>query len=292
MRSVQTAATQYSPYELLFGRGSMRLPADSALDFRPSLCDVDSDDYVIQLKRSLTQAWAVARENIVHSQRKAQKAYNRTAKGHELYVGDMVVAKRTPGQTTVGSKLLPKQLGPFEVCELNETDAKLRDTITNQCSRWVNRSKLTKVPFPAQPEPPTPQPEPQQPELPPSPLAAPTPHRIHSISAHATLKSMETPSPSQGKPTTSVFGPRNGAGPHFATDHAPSNLPQRSGGRTLAPICWNDSVKPGCRPTTAAHWPAMGSHPAPAPATLPPAATPAPLLAPIERTLPASWTKH
>ncbi|MCP4493609.1 MAG: hypothetical protein GY820_40860 [Gammaproteobacteria bacterium] len=54
-------------------RENNSLPTDFALHFRFSQGDVDSDDYEIQLKRSLVQAVDSACQNILRSQRKPQR---------------------------------------------------------------------------------------------------------------------------------------------------------------------------------------------------------------------------
>ena len=62
-------STKETPFTLLYGWDA-RVPTQSTLDYQKSPYLVDTDDYIIELKDTLAEAWRVARENVSKSQTK------------------------------------------------------------------------------------------------------------------------------------------------------------------------------------------------------------------------------
>ncbi len=96
LRATPNMSTGFSPYELVQGRDCMRLPLDSALDFRPTLSDEVSSEYVTQLKIGLSKAWGLAKIRIQASQAQNEKLYNKNVHQRHFDIGDTVFAKRKP----------------------------------------------------------------------------------------------------------------------------------------------------------------------------------------------------
>ena len=91
--NTQHSSTNFSPYELVFGRKS-RLPVDVMLGTTPEdNVFPNVKDYVKQLQTKLELSWNIARENSTISHKSNKDRYDKRVKSTFLKVGDHVLVK-------------------------------------------------------------------------------------------------------------------------------------------------------------------------------------------------------
>lgn len=105
--------TQYTPYELVFGKTS-KLPSN-VTDYVEPLYNFDS--YPSELKYRLQVAWQDARNNLVVSKLKRKEIYDRKSKFVDFKLGDKVLVK-----DMLGNKCNSLFKGPYEVIKDNKTN--------------------------------------------------------------------------------------------------------------------------------------------------------------------------
>lgn len=106
------SATQYTPYEVLFG---MKPELPSSLSRAPEPV-YNYDDYVQELKARLQVTYQHVRENQLNAKEKSKTYYDANVKSLELNVGDLVLLENKARKS---KKLTSIFEGPYEVVELN-----------------------------------------------------------------------------------------------------------------------------------------------------------------------------
>ena len=83
-------STQASPFYLLYGR-EPRTPTETALSQPRTMYQVDFPDYCVELVAHLSDAWALAHENIAKAQKRQKCQYDKRSSEHKLKVGSRVM---------------------------------------------------------------------------------------------------------------------------------------------------------------------------------------------------------
>ena len=92
--SIPHESTQYSPYQLMFGR-KPKLPIDTVFEnARQEPASSTTIDYLKDLEEKIRVSREIVEENIKKAQSKHQKYYNRKAKNTRIDIGDSVLVKR------------------------------------------------------------------------------------------------------------------------------------------------------------------------------------------------------
>ena len=145
-RTKSHESTKESPFFLLYGRDA-RIPTDEALTFEKSPYLIDTDDYKIELMRSLTEAWRIARDHIVQSQESQRRQYDKKAKERQYRVGDRVMVympQEVKGKTR---KLACPYHGPYRVMEVYPSGLSVRPVDRpNDAPTRVNLERVTLCP--------------------------------------------------------------------------------------------------------------------------------------------------
>lgn len=108
-------ATQYSPYEILFGF-KPEIPSSLTKSVDPVY---NYDDYVIELKARLQTGYQVIRENLIKAKMKSKTYYDKNSKIAAYNVGDKILLE---SKMRKNKKLTPIFLGPYEVVEINSPE--------------------------------------------------------------------------------------------------------------------------------------------------------------------------
>jgi hypothetical protein len=111
------ASTNFSPFELVFGR-ECRLPSNLREEVSPCY---NSDNYALELKFRLQQAAKEARENLIRSKEVNKRRYDAHLNTHEYKVGDKVLVKNETGR-----KLDSLFTGPYEVTFVEGPNIKIK----------------------------------------------------------------------------------------------------------------------------------------------------------------------
>ena len=118
-------STQASPFYLLYGR-EPRVPTETALSQPRTPYQVEFSDYCAELVANLSDAWALAHENIAKAQNKQKRQYDKRSLGHQLKVGDRVMVY-FPGQVKGKAwKFARPHCGPYKVLSLTPTNAEVQ----------------------------------------------------------------------------------------------------------------------------------------------------------------------
>ena len=110
-------STGESPFFLVYGRDA-RLPTESVLDNPPSPYTVDSEEYQIELARSLSSAWEIARFEIGKAQRRQKHQYDKKAKRVDFREGMRVMVYMPQETTGKKRKLALPYHGPYRIVEV------------------------------------------------------------------------------------------------------------------------------------------------------------------------------
>ena len=118
-------STQASPFYLLYGREA-RIPTESALTQPRTPYQVEFSDYCSELVANLSDAWALAHQNIAKAQKKQKRQYDKRATPMKLKVGDRVMV-HFPNQVKGKAwKLARPYFGPYKVLSLTPTNAEVQ----------------------------------------------------------------------------------------------------------------------------------------------------------------------
>ncbi|CAL9690999.1 unnamed protein product [Knipowitschia caucasica] len=101
----KSEATGYAPYYLVFGR-SPRLPIDMLFNIKKEESHVDYNDYVINWKERMQEAYDIAAKTAVKEAARGKSYYDKKVKGRDLRPGDRVLLRNlTPrgGPTKIQS---------------------------------------------------------------------------------------------------------------------------------------------------------------------------------------------
>ena len=118
-------STQTSPFYLLYGREA-RVPTDSTLNQPRTAYQIDLPDYCAELVANLSDAWALAHQNITKAQKKQKSQYDRRATPPKLKSGDRVMVYFPNQLQGKAWKLARPYFGPYEVISLTETNVEVR----------------------------------------------------------------------------------------------------------------------------------------------------------------------
>ena len=113
-------STQESPFFLLHGHDP-RLP--SALDLEPgeARTEVDLDSYKGELVVGLTEAWDLARKQVLKAQKAQKRCYDRHAKERKIGEGDRVFVYMPGDKVTKAYKFARPFHGPYRVLSVTKT---------------------------------------------------------------------------------------------------------------------------------------------------------------------------
>ena len=118
-------STKESPFFLLYGRDP-RVPSNSALNSLSTPCMVDLEDYKSELTSNLSDAWAIARENIQEAQAHQKRQYDKHSKESTLSIGDRVMVYMPQSVSGKDWKLASPFYGPYHVLSLTPTNAEVK----------------------------------------------------------------------------------------------------------------------------------------------------------------------
>ena len=118
-------STQESPFFLLYGRDP-RIPTEMALTQPTTLYQVEFPDYRAELVAHLSDAWALAHQNIKLAQVKQKTQYDKHSKETKLRVGDRVMVYM-PGEVKGKAwKFARPYHGPYRLLSITPTNAEVR----------------------------------------------------------------------------------------------------------------------------------------------------------------------
>ena len=118
-------STQESPFFLLYGRDP-RIPTETALTQPTTLYQVEFPDYRAELVAHLSDAWALAHQNIKLAQVKQKTQYDKHSKETKLRVGDRVMVYM-PGEVKGKAwKFARPYYGPYRLLSITPTNAEVR----------------------------------------------------------------------------------------------------------------------------------------------------------------------
>ena len=134
--SVQ-ASTGYSPFYLMFGRQA-RLPVDLLYgsELEAILKNTRTvPDYVVDLKKSLVEAYAAVRETLGTKLQRQKDFYNRKVHGEPHKAGDLVMLFSPVVPKGGARKFRCPWIGPFTVLErVSEVTYRIQSTVNNKTS--------------------------------------------------------------------------------------------------------------------------------------------------------------
>ena len=118
-------STNYSPFYLLHGREPV-LPTATAVTQPRTPYQIDFEDYSAELVANLSDAWALAHQNIQGAQVKQKAQYDKKSKQSQVKVNDRVMV-HFPG-TVKGKawKFARPYFGPYKVISLTSTNVEVR----------------------------------------------------------------------------------------------------------------------------------------------------------------------
>ena len=139
--TVCTQSTEFSPYEVLFGR-IMRTATDVML--APATGFHDVDEYISQLIPKLELIRDIATANSEKHQNVYKDIYDRNTKEENLLIGSKHWLFMPQPKKGVNKKLCNLYSGPFYIVDqVSETNYKIRDVRTNKALAYsVHRSRL------------------------------------------------------------------------------------------------------------------------------------------------------
>ena len=141
-RSAVQASTGYTPYFLLYGR-EMRLPLD--VIYRPPERDQSRTEYAIEVRKTLDQAYNVARDKLQLAPKRQKDYYDRRTRGKRLKQGESVWLRTPVLEKGVAPKFQEPWTGPFKVKkQLSDVTYKIQD-MANMTSKVVHFDRLTRA---------------------------------------------------------------------------------------------------------------------------------------------------
>ena len=148
-KSVCTENSQYSPFELVFGK-KMLLPLDTEL-LLPENLNPKASVYADKLIKRLKITREIALENTEQAQQRMKTNYDEKARPSEFKVGDLVYLKQNAVPVGKCRKIYRKwSLHPYYIAQVLKFDTyKLRSTVTNALLKvpvHKERLKLCKDP--------------------------------------------------------------------------------------------------------------------------------------------------
>jgi RNase H-like domain found in reverse transcriptase/Reverse transcriptase (RNA-dependent DNA polymerase)/Integrase zinc binding domain len=111
--------TGYTPFELVFGRICVK-PSNIVKSENTPL--YNADDYKLELRHRLSQAWKDAKENLEKSKKKRKLTYDLTSTTTVYHPGDQILLKKENRQ----GKLDEIYIGPFEVVKSEDPNIEIK----------------------------------------------------------------------------------------------------------------------------------------------------------------------
>ena len=124
-RAAVQESTQASPFYLLYGR-EPRVPTDTALSQPRTPYQIEFPDYCSELVANLSDAWALAHENIERAQRKQKSQYDKKSRLPEIKIGDRVMVYFPNEVKGKAWKLARPYFGPYSVIAVTPTNAEVK----------------------------------------------------------------------------------------------------------------------------------------------------------------------
>ena len=121
-------STQMSPFYLLYGR-EPRVPTETALNRPRTVYQIDFPDYCSELVAHLSDAWALAHQNIERAQNKQKMQYDKHSKTPKIKFGDRVMVYFPDQVKGKAWKLAWPYHGPYEVIALRLVSSPRNDSI-------------------------------------------------------------------------------------------------------------------------------------------------------------------
>ena len=117
--------TRESPFYLVHGRDP-RIPTETVLSQKRSVYSVNLDDYKVELASNLSEAWELARENILVAQEQQKTQYNKKSRTIDLKVGDRVMVFNPGELHGKDKKIIRPYYGPYRILTLTPTNAEVK----------------------------------------------------------------------------------------------------------------------------------------------------------------------
>ena len=118
-------STKASPFYLLYGR-EPQVPTSDALAQPRTIYQVDFTDYLSEMVANLSDAWALAHQNIEQAQTKQKLQYDKKSSASTLRVGDRVMVFFPSQVKGKAWKLARPYFGPYKVLSLTPTNAEVQ----------------------------------------------------------------------------------------------------------------------------------------------------------------------
>ena len=118
-------STQASPFYLLYGR-EPRTPTESALSQPRTPYQIGFPDYCSEMVANLSDAWALAHQNIEKAQRKQKTQYDKRSTKPKIKTGDRVMVLFPNEVKGKSWKLARPYFGPFTVISATSTNAEVK----------------------------------------------------------------------------------------------------------------------------------------------------------------------
>ena len=118
-------STNYSPFYLLHGREPV-LPTETAVSQPRTPYQIDFADYSAELVANLSDAWAVAHQNIKGAQVKQKPQYDKKSKPSPLKVDDRVMVHFPSTVRGKAWKFARPYFGPYRIISLTPTNAEVQ----------------------------------------------------------------------------------------------------------------------------------------------------------------------
>ena len=118
-------STQASPFYLLYGR-ELVLPTATALSQPRTVYQIDFPDFCSELLVSLSDAWALAQDNIKTAQNKQKRQYDKKSSESKLHVDDRVMVHFPNSIQGKAWKFARPYFGPYRVVSLIPTNAEVQ----------------------------------------------------------------------------------------------------------------------------------------------------------------------
>ena len=122
-RTAVHPSTKETPFFLMYGRDTF-LPIDHLFTSQTTY-QQDDPSYLDSINQQMSQAWNVARQNILFNQESYKEYYDRKAKQHSYKIGDRVLLLTVENKKGKTHKLYRPYQGPYRIIEINEPNLKL-----------------------------------------------------------------------------------------------------------------------------------------------------------------------
>ena len=122
-RTAVHPATGESPFFLMFGRDTY-LPIDHLIITQVTHLQ-DDPNYKDVITEQITQAWRIARQNILYSQESYKDYYDKKAKDHTYKIGDRVLLYTVQAKKGKTNKLYRPYQGPYRIISITDTNLKI-----------------------------------------------------------------------------------------------------------------------------------------------------------------------